>query len=77
MYGLTEEEERDVLRLLKPFEEDKINEDEVETEELHFHYNTGNQPRIYNGIHQLSLLFMNHHIHSDPLFYSSLYLILP
>lgn len=50
MYGLTEEEERDVLRLMKPFEEDKINEDEVETEELHFHYNTGNQPRIYNGI---------------------------
>lgn len=49
MWGLTEEEERDVLRLMKAFEEDKIADEDVETEELHFHYNTGSQPRIYNG----------------------------
>lgn len=32
MWGLTVEEELDVLRLIKPFEEDKIGEDDIETE---------------------------------------------
>ena len=47
MWGLTEDEERLVLKLIKSFEEEKILEEDVEIEELHFHYNIYAQPRFY------------------------------
>ncbi|KAI8819342.1 uncharacterized protein EV422DRAFT_108817 [Fimicolochytrium jonesii] len=50
MWGLSEEEERMVLKELEPFEEEKLAPDDVEIEEFVFHYNAFYQPRIYNDI---------------------------
>ena len=58
MWGLTETEEQAVLRLLKPFEEEKIPFEDVETEELHFHYTSDSSPRIYNGTILLSIIII-------------------
>ncbi|KAI9209875.1 uncharacterized protein BJ171DRAFT_418314 [Polychytrium aggregatum] len=49
-WGLTEKEEKRLLQELSPFEEDKLVDQEVETEEFHFHYNPSHLPRIYNDI---------------------------
>ncbi|KAJ9065002.1 sporulation protein rmd1 [Entomophthora muscae] len=50
LWGLTQKQEQEVLRFLKPFEEDKIDEDDIETDEFHFHYNSSSQPKIYNDV---------------------------
>ncbi|KAI8593263.1 hypothetical protein BDZ88DRAFT_474291 [Geranomyces variabilis] len=50
MWGLSEQEERIVLKELEPFEEEKLAADDVELEEFVFHYNAYYQPRIYNDI---------------------------
>lgn len=47
LWGLTQKQEQEVLRFLKPFEEDKIDEDDIETDEFHFHYNSSSQPKYY------------------------------
>jgi uncharacterized Rmd1/YagE family protein len=50
MWGLTESQELLVLSLLKPFEQDKLSRDSVETEEFHYQYRAFSQPRIYNDV---------------------------
>jgi uncharacterized Rmd1/YagE family protein len=50
MWGLTEEEEAKMLEYLRPYSEDVLESKDVETEELHFHYNPHCQPRIYNDV---------------------------
>jgi uncharacterized Rmd1/YagE family protein len=50
IWGLTEQEEKTVLRNLRNFEEEKLPFDQVEIEEFHFHYNVSQQPRIYNDV---------------------------
>ncbi|TPX55793.1 hypothetical protein PhCBS80983_g05026 [Powellomyces hirtus] len=50
MWGLSDQEERIVLKELEPFEEEKLAQDDVEIEEFVFHYNAYYQPRIYNDI---------------------------
>lgn len=49
-WGMTLEEELDILRLLEPFEEEKLESEDVETEEFRYYYNEYYQPRIYNDI---------------------------
>lgn len=65
-WGLTEQEEKTVLRNLRKFEEERLCNDleyvffvcnlfsiayeDVEPEEFHFHYNIAQQPRIYNDV---------------------------
>jgi uncharacterized Rmd1/YagE family protein len=49
-WGMTLEEELDILKLLEPFEEEKLETDDVETEEFRYYYNEYYQPRIYNDI---------------------------
>ncbi|KAI0244798.1 sporulation protein rmd1 [Massospora cicadina] len=49
-WGLTQKQEQEVLRILKPFGEDKVDEDDIETDEFHFHYNNTHQPKIYNDV---------------------------
>ncbi|KAJ3220217.1 hypothetical protein HK099_004434 [Clydaea vesicula] len=48
MWGLTEQEEKTVLRAIKSFEEEQLPDAEYETEEFHFLYNTSQQPKIFN-----------------------------
>lgn len=48
-WGLSKEEEKAVLKLLVPFEEDKIAEEDIEEEILYFVYSSTHQ-RIYNDI---------------------------
>ncbi|KAK4513594.1 uncharacterized protein ATC70_005598 [Mucor velutinosus] len=50
IWGMTLEEELTVLKHLEPFEEEKLEADDVETEEFHYYYNDYYQPRIYNDI---------------------------
>lgn len=57
MWGLTEQEEKTVLRNLKAFEEEKLDPQDYETEgllfanpEFHFYYNTASQARIFNDV---------------------------
>ena len=50
IWGLTEQEEKTILRILKPFEDEKLDTEDYLTEEFHFHYNTAAQPRIYNDV---------------------------
>ncbi|CAO0793415.1 unnamed protein product [Mucor circinelloides] len=50
IWGMTLEEELTVLKQLEPFEEEKLDTDDVETEEFHYYYNDYYQPRIYNDI---------------------------
>ncbi|KAI7901905.1 uncharacterized protein BX663DRAFT_436610 [Cokeromyces recurvatus] len=49
-WGMTLKEEQRILKLLVPFEEEKLELDDVETEEFHYYYNEAYQPRIYNDI---------------------------
>lgn len=50
MWGFTSDEEQYILHDIRKFEEDTLTEDEMETEQFYFHYNTYYQPRIYNDI---------------------------
>ncbi|KAK9767632.1 sporulation protein rmd1 [Basidiobolus ranarum] len=50
MWGFSEEEEQQLLKQVAPFEVEKLDNDDVEVEELNFHYNPSCQPRIYNDI---------------------------
>ena len=50
MWGLSPEEEKKILTLLEMFEDGKLSSKDIETEELHFHFNTSSPPRIYNDI---------------------------
>jgi uncharacterized Rmd1/YagE family protein len=49
-WGMTLKEEQRILKLLEPFEEEKLETNDVETEEFHYYYNEAYQPRIYNDI---------------------------
>ncbi|KAI8095909.1 hypothetical protein BDF21DRAFT_435931 [Thamnidium elegans] len=49
-WGMTIREEQRILKLLEPFEEEKLEPDDVETEEFNYYYNEAYQPRIYNDI---------------------------
>ncbi|KAF9168484.1 hypothetical protein DFQ26_006643 [Actinomortierella ambigua] len=50
IWGMSEQEEKRLLQELARFEEEKLAEDDVETEEFCFHYNSSYQPRIYNDV---------------------------
>ncbi|KAI8358548.1 hypothetical protein BD560DRAFT_437641 [Blakeslea trispora] len=49
-WGMTLKEEQRILKSLASFEEEKLDVDDVETEEFHYYYNETYQPRIYNDI---------------------------
>ncbi|CEG74335.1 hypothetical protein RMATCC62417_09571 [Rhizopus microsporus] len=49
-WGMELKEEQRILKLLESFEEEKLDPDDVETEELYFYYDNNSQPRIYNDI---------------------------
>ncbi|KAG1436451.1 hypothetical protein G6F56_013551 [Rhizopus delemar] len=49
-WGMTLEEELKVLKELEAFEEEKLEINDLETEEFHYYYNQDQQPRIYNDI---------------------------
>ncbi|CAG8657687.1 19680_t:CDS:10 [Dentiscutata erythropus] len=50
IWGMKEDEEKSLLRELVAFEDEKLSEKDVETEEFHFHYDASYQPRIYNDV---------------------------
>ena len=50
IWGLTEPQEYYVLSQLKPFEEEKLEPDEIETEAFHYQYRVLSQPRIFNDV---------------------------
>ncbi|KAF0387228.1 DUF155-domain-containing protein [Gigaspora margarita] len=50
IWGMDEVEEKSLLRELVSFEDEKLSEEDVETEEFHFHYDASYQPRIYNDV---------------------------
>ena len=50
MWGFSLEEESRMLDYLKLFEEDSLSEEDIQTEEFHFHYHIHCQPRIYNDV---------------------------
>ncbi|KAI8996908.1 hypothetical protein BDB01DRAFT_713926 [Pilobolus umbonatus] len=49
-WGMSFKEEQRILKLLEPFEEEKLDGADVETEQFHYYYNESYQPRIYNDI---------------------------
>jgi uncharacterized Rmd1/YagE family protein len=49
-WGLTEIQERRILDLLAPYEEEPIDRDDQETEEFRYQYRAFSQPRIFNDI---------------------------
>ncbi|KAI8584718.1 hypothetical protein K450DRAFT_217673 [Umbelopsis ramanniana AG] len=49
-WGMTLEEEQKFMREIEPFEEERLETDDVEVEEFQFHYNEQYQPRIYNDV---------------------------
>ncbi|ORZ13178.1 hypothetical protein BCR42DRAFT_493247 [Absidia repens] len=49
-WGMTLVEEQRVLKELKPFEEETLESNDVETEEFNYYYDENYQPRIYNDI---------------------------
>ncbi|KAI8093306.1 uncharacterized protein BX664DRAFT_260365 [Halteromyces radiatus] len=49
-WGMTLIEEQRILKELKPFEEETLESDDVETEEFNYYYDENYQPRIYNDI---------------------------
>ncbi|CAO3689511.1 unnamed protein product [Rhizopus stolonifer] len=49
-WGMTLEQELKVLKELEAFEEEKLEINDLETEEFHYYYNQDQQPRIYNDI---------------------------
>ncbi|KAG0243743.1 hypothetical protein BGX31_010294 [Mortierella sp. GBA43] len=50
IWGMSEEEESRLLQEISRFEEEKLDEEDVETEEFAYHYNSEYQPRIYNDV---------------------------
>ncbi|KAF9953410.1 hypothetical protein BGZ72_005453 [Mortierella alpina] len=50
IWGMTEQEESRLLQELSKFEEEKLDDEDVETEEFSYHYNSQYQPRIYNDV---------------------------
>ncbi|KAF9427907.1 hypothetical protein BGZ94_003880 [Podila epigama] len=50
IWGMSEQEETRLLQELARFEEEKLDDEDVETEEFSFHYNSQFQPRIYNDV---------------------------
>ncbi|KAJ3138751.1 hypothetical protein HK100_012423 [Physocladia obscura] len=50
MWGLTEEEEYEILDDIRPFEEESINHNDLESEKFHYLYSRQQQARIYNDI---------------------------
>ncbi|KAI8621173.1 hypothetical protein BC830DRAFT_1251010 [Chytriomyces sp. MP71] len=50
MWGLTEEEEFEILQDIRPFEEESIDHNDVESEKFHYLYSRQQQARIYNDI---------------------------
>ncbi|KAG0338989.1 hypothetical protein BG004_006981 [Podila humilis] len=50
IWGMSEQEETRLLQELSRFEEEKLDDEDVETEEFSFHYNSQFQPRIYNDV---------------------------
>ncbi|ORX58891.1 DUF155-domain-containing protein [Hesseltinella vesiculosa] len=49
-WGMTLLDEQLVLKELEPFEDEKLDADDVETEEFNYYYDESYQPRIYNDI---------------------------
>ncbi|KAI9352086.1 hypothetical protein BDR26DRAFT_850324 [Obelidium mucronatum] len=50
MWGLTEEEEYEILEDIRPFEEESIDHTDLESEKFHYLYSRQQQARIYNDI---------------------------
>ncbi|KAF8925653.1 hypothetical protein BGZ52_006648, partial [Haplosporangium bisporale] len=50
IWGMSEQEESRLLQELSRFEDEKLDDEDVETEEFSFHYNSQFQPRIYNDV---------------------------
>ncbi|KAJ1671888.1 sporulation protein rmd1 [Coemansia sp. RSA 1836] len=50
IWGMDERHEKEFLRELEPFEVEKIDEDDIEMEELEFYINPNAQSRIYNDV---------------------------
>ncbi|KAF9189922.1 hypothetical protein BGZ51_009134 [Haplosporangium sp. Z 767] len=50
IWGMSEQEESRLLQELSRFEEEKLDDEDVETEEFSYHYNSQYQPRIYNDV---------------------------
>ncbi|KAI9488673.1 hypothetical protein BDB00DRAFT_772023 [Zychaea mexicana] len=49
-WGMTLAEEQRILKDLEPYEEAKLDLNDIEVEEFHYYYDEGCQPRIYNDI---------------------------
>ncbi|CDS09036.1 hypothetical protein LRAMOSA10396 [Lichtheimia ramosa] len=52
-WGMTLQDEQRVLKELDPYEDAKLDLDDVEVEEFHYYYNENCQPRVYNDIFTL------------------------
>jgi uncharacterized Rmd1/YagE family protein len=50
MWGLSEAQELHMLSLLAPFEDEKLDQGQVETEEFYYQYRAYSQPRIFNDV---------------------------
>ncbi|KAK3815471.1 MAG: hypothetical protein J3Q66DRAFT_378299 [Benniella sp.] len=50
IWGMSEQEESRLLHEISRFEEEKLDEEDVETEEFSYHYNAEYQPKIYNDV---------------------------
>lgn len=50
MWGFNPEEESRMLDYLRLFEEESLIEEDIQTEEFHFHYHINCQPRIFNDV---------------------------
>jgi uncharacterized Rmd1/YagE family protein len=59
IWGLTELQERRLLSLLAPYEEEALERDQQETEEFRYQYRAFSQPRIFNDIITLRLVLVS------------------
>ncbi|KAF9116531.1 hypothetical protein BGX27_001825 [Mortierella sp. AM989] len=50
IWGMSEQDESRLLQEISRFEEEKLDDEDVETEEFSYHYNSEYQPRIYNDV---------------------------
>ncbi|KAG0011535.1 hypothetical protein BGZ80_000609, partial [Entomortierella chlamydospora] len=50
IWGMSEQDSARLLQEISRFEEEKLDEEDVETEEFSYHYNSEYQPRIYNDV---------------------------
>ncbi|KAK9767631.1 sporulation protein rmd1 [Basidiobolus ranarum] len=50
LWGFTEKEETKILEEIAPFEKEKLDITDVESEQLHFRYNSSAKPNIFNDI---------------------------